>query len=348
MNTSDFDYDLPPELIAQEPLPVRSESRMLVLDRRTGAIQHRHITDLPQHLTQGDIMVVNDTRVIPARLFGHRPDTHGQVELLLVEELKQGKWESFYRASGHPRVGTRISLANGSLEGCVVSLGTEGRVVIRFTGDRPVLDVLEEEGSAPLPPYIKRPKGQNLSLKFDRDRYQTIYASVPGAVAAPTAGLHFTEQILAQLDQLGVRRTAVTLHVGPGTFKPVKSDHVEDHVMEPERFAVSDAATKQINAARRAGRRVAAVGSTSVRTLETVADEHSEVTASSGRSSLFIRPPYRFRVVDAILTNFHLPKSTLIMMVCAFAGRNAVLQAYKEAIAQRYRFYSYGDCMLIL
>jgi S-adenosylmethionine:tRNA ribosyltransferase-isomerase len=348
MNTSDFDYDLPPELIAQEPLPVRSESRMLVLDRRTGAIQHRHITDLPQHLTQGDIMVVNDTRVIPARLFGHRPDTHGQVELLLVEELKQGEWESFYRASGHPQVGTRISLANGSLEGCVVSLGTEGRVVIRFTGDRPVLDVLEEEGSAPLPPYIKRPKGQNLSLKFDRDRYQTIYASVPGAVAAPTAGLHFTEQILAQLDQRGVLRTAVTLHVGPGTFKPVKSDQVEDHVMEPERFTVSDAAAKQINAARRAGRRVAAVGSTSVRTLETVADEHSEVTASSGRSSLFIRPPYRFRVVDAILTNFHLPKSTLIMMVCAFAGRNAVLQAYKEAIAQRYRFYSYGDCMLIL
>jgi S-adenosylmethionine:tRNA ribosyltransferase-isomerase len=348
MNTSDFDYDLPPELIAQEPLPERSESRMLVLDRKTGAIQHRHISNVPQYLAKGDILVVNDTRVIPARIFGHRTDTHGQVELLLVEELKQGEWESFYRASGRPKVGMRISAANGRLEGCVVSLGHEGRVVIKFTGDRPVADVLEEEGLAPLPPYIKRPKGQNPSLKFDRDRYQTIYARVPGAVAAPTAGLHFTEQILGQLDQQGVQRTAITLHVGPGTFKPVKSDQVEDHVMEPERFAVSDGAAKQINTARREGRRVVAVGSTSVRTLETVADERGEITAGSGRSSLFIHPPYQFRIVDAILTNFHLPKSTLIMMMCAFAGRDAVLHAYREAIGQRYRFYSYGDCMLIL
>jgi S-adenosylmethionine:tRNA ribosyltransferase-isomerase len=348
MNTSDFDYDLPLELIAQEPPPERSESRMLVLDRQTGAIQHRHITDLPQCLTKGDILVVNDTRVIPARIFGHRADTHGQVELLLVEELKQGEWESLYRASGRPRVGMRISFGDGSLEGCVASLGDEGRVVIKFTGDRSVSDVLEEEGLAPLPPYIKRPKGQNPSSKSDRDRYQTIYARVPGAVAAPTAGLHFTEQILDQLDQRGVQRTAITLHVGPGTFKPVKTDQVEDHVMEPERFAVSADAAKKINAARRAGKRVVAVGSTSVRTLETVAVEAGEVTASSGRSSLFIRPSYEFKIVDAILTNFHLPKSTLIMMICAFAGRNAVLQAYNEAIAQRYRFYSYGDCMLIL
>jgi S-adenosylmethionine:tRNA ribosyltransferase-isomerase len=348
MRTSDFDYDLPADLIAQTPLPDRSQSRMMVVHRKSGEIQHRQVVDLPRFLKAGDLLVVNDTRVIPARLFGRKSDTGGRVELLLLEETHRDQWECLYRASSPPRAGTVVSLADGKLRGEIMSVGDQGRVGIKLTGERPVVDIVLEAGFPPLPPYIKRPVERTPLAELDRERYQTVYARNPGAIAAPTAGLHFTSELLTALEAQGIKRTAITLHVGPGTFKPVKTDLIEDHVMEPERYLMDEAAAKTINHARHAGERIVAVGSTTVRTLETIAAEHDPLIACSGRSSLFIRPPYDFRIVDVMLTNFHLPKSTLIMMISAFAGKELIFNAYDEAIRQKYRFYSYGDCMLIL
>ncbi len=346
MKTSDFFFDLPPELIAQEPLAERSASRMLVLDRETGGIEHRHVTDLPGYLRAGDLLVVNDTRVVPARVFGRRHDTGGRVELLLLETGGDAVWESYYRASRPPRAGLLLELGEGAIRGEVLEVLPGGRVRVRLQADGPLLDVLEEHGVPPLPPYIKRSAGDPRTAR-DRLRYQTVYASRPGAVAAPTAGLHFTPELFARLEEQGVRRAVVTLHVGPGTFKPVSCDDVRDHVMEDERYELDAETAAAVDAARARGGRVVAVGSTTVRTLETVAREHGGVVADEGRSDLFIYPPFEFRVVDVMLTNFHLPRSTLIMMVCALAGRERVLAAYEEAVRMRYRFYSYGDCMLI-
>ena len=350
MLTSDFEYELPPELIAQKPLPERTASRMMVIRRASGTIEHDRVSRLSNYLAEGDLLVLNNTRVVPARMFGRRQDTGGQVELLLLEELAEGVWESFYRASRRAKAGIRVQLANGRLEGEIAEVLEGGRILVHLSGDRPVLEVLGEFGVPPVPPYIKRPAGEEgASLtQLDRERYQTVYAAEPGAVAAPTAGLHFSTGMLRELERKGVRRAELTLHVGPGTFIPVKTEHPEEHVMEAERYEMRDDTANAINRARRTGRRVVAVGSTCVRTLEAMADDGGLIAPGAGRTALFIRPPYEFRAVDAVLTNFHLPRSTLIMMVAAFAGRDLVLRSYREVIAQKYRFYSYGDCMLIL
>lgn len=346
--TSSFDYELPPELIAQEALADRSSSRMMVIHRDSGVIEHALVSDLPAFLDDGDLLVLNDTKVIPARVFGHKKGSGGQVELLFVEEVGPRRWMALCRASRRPRIGSILILAEGKLEAEVVALGDEGLITVQFKAGADVLEVLAEEGITPLPPYIKRPATVSASDDRDRERYQTVYASSPGAVAAPTAGLHFTPALFAELADHGVDRTSITLHVGLGTFKPVKADRVEDHAMESERYIISQESVDAIQRVRQAGGRVVAVGSTSVRTLETVCAEHGALEACAGRSRLFIYPPYEFQVVGAMLTNFHLPMSTLIMMISAFAGRELILDAYRQAVAARYRFYSYGDCMLIL
>jgi S-adenosylmethionine:tRNA ribosyltransferase-isomerase len=346
MKTADFDFELPPELIAQHPAQRREQSRMLVVRRQEGTLEHRRFFDLPQYLNKGDLLVVNNTRVIPARLFGRKPGTGGKVEILLLEEVHPGTWDILLHAARRPKVGSLITLGEGQAVAVLLSDGAKGRATIKIESERPWLEVLEEIGIPPLPPYIKRPDASD--RKTDRERYQTVYAREPGAVAAPTAGLHFTDEIFQTLEKQGVGKAEVTLHVGLGTFRPVNTENVEDHRMEPERYTVSAGTAKRIEATKNAGGRVVAVGSTSVRTLESVAAEHGRVVACEGRSSLFIYPPYPFKMVDAMLTNFHLPKSTLIMMICALAGRDLILRAYEEAVREEYRFYSYGDCMLIL
>jgi S-adenosylmethionine:tRNA ribosyltransferase-isomerase len=347
--TADFDYVLPPDLIAQEPLEDRLAARMMVVDRVAGTLRHSHVRDLPRFLRADDLLVLNDTRVIPARIQGHKAGTGGQVELLLLEEGADGTWEALCGASRRPRVGGRLLFADGRLQAEVLAWGPGGRVTVRFQAGKPLLEVLDEVGIPPLPPYIKRPAAPPAAtLERDREFYQTVYARVPGAVAAPTAGLHLTEALLDQLGRQGVSRAFVTLHVGMGTFKPVLAESVRDHRMEEERFAVGPETVGAVDRARRAGGRVVAVGSTVVRTLETLAAPGRGVRAGSGRTGIFIHPPHEFQVVDAMLTNFHLPRSTLLMMVCALAGAPLVREAYAEAIRERYRFYSYGDCMLIV
>lgn len=354
MHTSDFDYTLPPELIAQEPLPEREASRMLVLDRNSDTIEHKHVRDLPGYLHEGDALILNDTRVIPARLFGHRTDTGGKVEVLLIEchadasHLETQTWEAFYRASRPARRGLRLSLGHGRIEAEIVDVLGEGKIQIRVRSRAPLLDVLQREGFAPVPPYIKRERERTARTDADLTRYQTVYAREPGAVAAPTAGLHFSNGLLNRLRRRNVATAAVTLHVGPGTFRPVKTERVEDHHMESERFRIGPDTAETIAETRRGGGRVVAVGSTCVRALETAALDDGSLRPMEGRTELFITPPFRFRIVDALLTNFHLPRSTLLMMVCAFGGTERVLAAYRLAVEKQYRFYSYGDCMLIL
>ena len=349
MNTADFNYHLPPELIAQQPLEKRSDARMLVLQRSDGSITHRNVRELPQLLRSGDILVVNDTRVIPARIFGRRADTGGRVEVLLVEQTGTNEWDAFYKASAPARQGQQALLADEHIRAEIIAVHGEGRVSLRLECSAPLPELLEIYGTPPLPPYIRRERGgKNTRRADDIIKYQTVYACNPGAVAAPTAGLHFTPQLLQELEAAGIMRTALTLHVGPGTFKPVKADRVEEHTMEAERYIVAAEAADAINRARADGGRVVAVGSTVVRTLETVYQRHGALVADSGKSDLFIHPPYQFKAVDIMLTNFHLPQSTLMMMICALAGREKVLAAYEEAVRLHYRFYSYGDCMLIL
>lgn len=350
MRTDEFDYILPPELIAQEPAPERTASRMLVLHRQTGAFEHRFIRDIGDYLRSGDVLVVNDTRVILARLVGRRAGRgSGKVELLLVEERAPGTWDAMYHTSHPPRSGDSFILAEGHIRGEVVARLDTGHLEVRLTCEGELQAALEKYGITPLPPYISRVFPMPESTRtLDRERYQTVYARVSGAVAAPTAGLHFDAQLLAELAAQGVARADVTLHVGPGTFRPVKVEQIETHVMEPERYEITPTAAAMIDHARAAGGRIVAVGTTSVRTLESVAGPDGRITAGQGRTALFIHPPYRFKIVDALLTNFHLPRSTLLMLVSAFAGFELIRRAYEEAIRQRYRFYSYGDCMLIL
>jgi S-adenosylmethionine:tRNA ribosyltransferase-isomerase len=334
--TSEFDYRLPPDRIATEPAP-RGQSRLLVLERR-GAQRHRRVDDLPEILRPGDLLVVNDTRVIPARLFGHRVATGGEIEILLTERVDATTWDALVRPGRRAKPGTRIGFEDG-LAAEVIEKDPGGRHRLRFS--EPVEPHLDRLGHVPLPPYIER-----ADTPEDRERYQTVYAASPGAVAAPTAGLHFSKELLTRLAAAGIETARVTLHVGPGTFKPVTVERIEDHRMESERYEIPEATAAAVDQARREGRRIVAVGTTVVRTLESAAKE-GKVAPGVGRTDLFITPGFRFQAVDLLLTNFHLPRSTLLMLVCAFAGRERVLAAYEEAIASGYRFYSYGDAMLI-
>jgi S-adenosylmethionine:tRNA ribosyltransferase-isomerase len=327
LKTADFDYPLPPELIAQQPLADRAASRLMVVQRATGTITHEEFRHLGRHLQPGDLLVLNDTKVIPARIWSQRPN----VELLLVEPLGGNRWSALVKPGHKARQGVKLEFTPW-LSALVEGEADIGGRILRFTGD--VEAYLEHHGAPPLPPYIDRP-----ATRADRDRYQTVFAQVPGAIAAPTAGLHFTPEMLAQFPH-----ACITLHVGIGTFRPVKVANVAEHKMHAERFTVSAEAIAAI----RQAKRVVAVGTTVVRTLESIAPalQHSSAPLS-GTTDIFIRPGHNFRVVDALLTNFHLPKSTLLMLVSAFAGRELVLRAYAEAVRERYRFFSYGDCMLI-
>jgi len=348
MRLEEFDYYLPPELIAQEPVEPRDASRLLVLDRRASTAGHHRFRELPRFLRKGDILVFNDTRVIPARLRVRRRDTGGQAELLLLrplsaEEGGRQAWEVLGRPARRLRQGTRLVCERGQLEAVVTESLPEGlrRVELGWDPEVSLAQVLELVGEVPLPPYIHRP------LR-DGERYQTVYARRPGSAAAPTAGLHFTPGLLEALRHAGVQLCYLTLHVGLGTFRPLRTEKVEEARLHPEFYRVDEQAADSINAARRQGGRVVAVGTTVVRTLETVAAPEGEVRAGEGWTDLFIYPGYRFRVVDALVTNFHLPRSSLLLLVCALGGTERVLSAYREAVRERYRFYSFGDAMLIL
>lgn len=339
MLKSDYFYQLPPELIAQEPLAERASSRLLSLVGMTGHIEDRRFADLPALLGRGDLLVFNNTRVIPARLFGEK-DTGGRIELLIERVLQDRRVLTQCRASKPPRAGQQLRLDGGVSARVVARQGEFYE--LEFEIGEPLLEVLERIGHIPLPPYINRPDAGD-----DRARYQTVFAQAPGAVAAPTAGLHFDAAMLARLDALGVERAFITLHVGAGTFQPLRVDDIAQHRMHSEWLEVSADAAAQVNAAKQAGRRVIAVGTTVVRALETAAADQ-RVQPFAGETDIFIYPGYRFRIVDALLTNFHLPESTLLMLVCAFAGTQHVLNAYRHAVAQRYRFFSYGDAMFVL
>ncbi len=364
MKTDLFDYELPRELIAAHPPARREDARLLVVDRATGGLSHRAITDLTTLLRPTDLLVVNDSRVMPARLHVRRVTTGALVELLLLERLRPtdtvawadtDTWRVMARPARKLKVGEDIELPAGGPRGRVLGEPTASERDIAFaTAD--ILPWLEKLGEIPLPPYIVQRRRETESneahaIRFDtaedRERYQTVYAAAPGSVAAPTAGLHFSNELLAKLEAMGVQRAAVTLHVGAGTFKPVETEDVSDHVMHSERFVISPETAAMVNAARAAGRRVVAVGTTAVRSLESAADDQGVVIFGEYETRLMITPGYSFKAVDALLTNFHLPKSTLLMLVSAFAGREHVLAAYHEAVKEKYRFFSYGDAMLI-
>lgn len=339
MKKSDFYYDLPEELIAQTPLERRDASRLMHLDRQTGAIEHRHFYELPQLLRSGDCLIMNDSRVLPARLLGCR-FTGGGVELVLLRDLGEGKWECLSRPGKKTRPGTELSFGDGELKATVVDVIEGGNRIVQFHYDGIFLEVLERLGKMPLPPYIK----EELA---NAERYQTVYSRELGSAAAPTAGLHFTNELLDELRAKGIRTGFVTLHVGLGTFRPVKEEEIEDHDMHSEFCMVPQETADLINETKKNGGRVVAVGTTSCRTLESFAREDGHMEAASGWTNIFIYPGYRFKCIDALVTNFHLPESTLIMLVSALAGREHVLNAYKTAVEEKYRFFSFGDAMLI-
>lgn len=341
MNVSDFYYDLPQELIAQDPLEDRASSRLLVLGREDGSIRHETFCDVTRYLDAGDCLVINNTRVIPARLFGEREGTGATIEVLLLKRKENDTWETLVKPGKKARTGTKISFGGGLLAGEVVDVTDDGNRLIRFVYEGIFEEILDRLGQMPLPPYITHPLA-------DKNRYQTVYAKYDGSAAAPTAGLHFTPELLEKIRGMGVRIAEVTLHVGLGTFRPVKVADVSDHHMHSEYFEVSAEAAALINETKRSGRRVVAVGTTSCRTLESAADADGFLTQKSGWTDIFIYPGYKFKVIDALITNFHLPESTLVMLVSALAGREHVLHAYEEAIRERYRFFSFGDAMMIL
>ena len=352
MRISDFDFELPEELIAQYPLERRDASRMLVVNRAEESWRDGSFAEFPSKLREGDTVVVNNTRVFPARLVGRREPTGGRVELLLVrrrEEFSGETWEVLAKPARRLEAGARMTFGDGRLSAETLSLTEEGAGrVVRFQADGDFAALLEEFGRMPLPPYIKRATEDLASAVEDRERYQTVYAAAPGAIAAPTAGLHFTPRVFDELHARGVRTAEVTLHVGYGTFAPVRADELSEHRVAAERFEIRAEAAEKINRTKQRGGRVVAVGTTTVRALESAVDEAGRVRPGHGETGLTITPGYRFRVVDAMLTNFHLPRSSLLVLVSAFAGRDLVLDAYRYAVAARYRFYSYGDCMLIV
>ena len=340
MKTSDFAYDLPEELIAQDPLSDRASSRLMILDKQTGEITHRIFHDITEYLKPGDCLVLNDTKVIPARLIGEREETGGKVEVLLLKRGEDNVWETLVKPGKKARPGTRLVFGGGLLRAEVVDIVEEGNRLIRFEYEGIFEEILDQLGQMPLPPYITH------KLE-DKNRYQTVYAKYEGSAAAPTAGLHFTTELLQQIEQMGVSIARVTLHVGLGTFRPVKVDDVEQHHMHSEFYMVEEDQAKLINDTKKQGGRVISVGTTSCRTLESATDENGILRAGSGWTEIFIYPGYRFKVMDALVTNFHLPQSTLIMLVSALAGREHVLHAYEEAVKERYRFFSFGDAMFV-
>lgn len=340
MNVKDYDYDLPEELIAQDPLEDRSSSRLMVLDRQTGDVEHRHFTDILEYLHPGDCLVINNTKVIPARLFGVKEDTQAKIEVLLLKRKENDIWETLVKPGKKAKPGTKLVFGDGLLTAEVVDVVEEGNRLIQFHYDGIFEEILDQLGQMPLPPYITH------QLK-DKNRYQTVYAKYDGSAAAPTAGLHFTKELLQKVKDMGVDIAEVTLHVGLGTFRPVKVENVLDHHMHLEFYMVSQEAADKINRAKESGHRVIAVGTTSTRTLEAAADENGRLHETSGWTEIFIYPGYQFKVIDALITNFHLPQSTLVMLVSALAGREHVLHAYEIAVKERYRFFSFGDAMLI-
>ena len=341
MDVKDFYFDLPQELIAQDPLEDRSSSRLLVLDKETGAVEHRVFRDIVSYLRKGDCLVINDTKVIPARLYGVKEGTQAKIEVLLLKRRADDVWEVLVKPGRKARPGAMIQFGEGLLTGKVIDVVEEGNRLIQFSYQGIFEEILDQLGQMPLPPYITH------QLK-DKNRYQTVYAKHEGSAAAPTAGLHFTEELLKQIEEKGVKIAHVTLHVGLGTFRPVKVDNVQDHHMHSEFYIVEEEEAKKINDTKKAGGRVICVGTTSCRTLESAAGEDGVLKAGSGWTDIFIYPGYRFKILDALITNFHLPESTLVMLVSALAGREHILHAYEEAIKERYRFFSFGDAMLIL
>ena len=340
MDVKDFDYELPEELIAQDPLEDRSSSRLMVLDRKTGDVEHRHFRDILDYLNPGDCLVINNTKVIPARLYGAKEDTQAKIEVLLLKRKENDVWETLVKPGKKAKPGTRIVFGDGLLVGEVIDVVEEGNRLIQFHYDGIFEEILDQLGQMPLPPYITH------QLQ-DKNRYQTVYAKYDGSAAAPTAGLHFTKELLSAVKEKGVDIAEVTLHVGLGTFRPVKVENVLDHHMHSEFYMVSAEAAEKINHAKESGHRVISVGTTSTRTLESAADESGRLKETSGWTEIFIYPGYQFKVIDALITNFHLPQSTLVMLVSALAGREHVLDAYKLAVQEKYRFFSFGDAMLI-
>ena len=339
MNKSDFDFYLPEELIAQTPLEKRDTSRLLHLDKQTGEIEHKHFYDIKQYLHEGDCLVLNDSRVLPARLIGARP-TGGTVELVLLKDLGDNRWECLSRPGRKTKPGQELVFGNGELTAVVEEVTLGGNRIVKFSYEGIFLEILERLGKMPLPPYIKE------ELQ-DSERYQTVYSKELGSAAAPTAGLHFTKELLAEIADMGVKICYVTLHVGLGTFRPVKADKIEDHEMHSEFCIVPEETAETVNAVKRAGGRVIAVGTTSCRTLESFTTEDGTLQATSGWTNIFIYPGYKFKCIDALITNFHLPESTLIMLVSALGGRENILNAYNTAVKERYRFFSFGDAMMI-
>jgi len=340
LKVSDFDYELPEELIAQTPLDKRDESRLLVYHRNTKAVEHCIFRNIEDFLLPGDCLVVNDTKVIPARLLGSREDTGGRMEFVLLSRENDDTWRVLVKPGRRAKIGSRFVFGDGLLKAEVLDKTEEGGRIVRFFFDGVFEEVLDQAGIMPLPPYIHE------ELK-DKNRYQTVYARHSGSAAAPTAGLHFTPELLKRLKEKGVNFAKVTLHVGLGTFRPVKVENIQEHIMHKEKFEVSREAAEVINEAKRSGKRIIAVGTTSLRTLESISDDNGMIHAGSGETGIFIYPGYRFKVVDALITNFHLPRSTLLMLVSAMTGREEILQVYQEAIARRYRFFSFGDAMFI-
>lgn len=340
MRVEDFNFDLPEELIAQHPLEKRDSSRLLVLDKKTGEINHKHFGDLPDFLKKGDVLVLNDTRVIPARLLGVKEDTEGKIEFLLLNRKKLDTYECLAKPGKRARKGAKFTFGEGLLKAEVLDVLENGNRIVKFSYEGVFEEILDRLGEMPLPPYIKE------KLE-DRERYQTVYSREEGSAAAPTAGLHFTKELLDKLQSMGVETAFLTLHVGLGTFRPVKVESVENHDMHDEFYSLDAKNAEIINTAKNEGRRIISVGTTSTRTLETIADEKGFVREASGYTKIFIYPGYQFKCVDCLITNFHLPESTLIMLVSALAGQENVMNAYRTAVKEKYRFFSFGDSMLI-
>lgn len=340
MNKSDFYYDLPEELIAQEPLKERSSSRLMVLDKYTGDIEHKHFYDIVDMLDEGDCLILNDTKVLPARLYGEKEDTHGAIEFLLLNKKSLNEWEVILRPGRRAKPGSRFVFGDGSLKAEILDVVNDGNRLVRFEYDGVFEEILDRLGEMPLPPYITK------KLE-DKDRYQTVYAKNPGSAAAPTAGLHFTPELLDKIRTKGIKIGWLTLHVGLGTFRPVKTDDILNHKMHSEFYVLPEETANLINETKSAGKRVVSVGTTATRVLETAGTDSKQLKASSGWTDIFIYPGKEFHVIDALITNFHLPESTLIMLVSALAGRENVLNAYKCAVEEKYRFFSFGDAMFI-
>lgn len=340
MKASDFDFYLPEELIAQHPLEKRDEARLMVLDKQSGNIEHKVFRDVLDYLEEGDCLVLNDTRVLPARLFGTKEGSGGKMEFLLLKRKEKDLWETLVKPGRRAQIGSRFLFGNGELKAQVVDIGEEGSRIVRFEYEGIFEEVLDRLGQMPLPPYIKE------KLE-DKEMYQTVYSREQGSAAAPTAGLHFTEKLLERIEEKGVKLAFLTLHVGLGTFRPMKAENISEHVMHSEYYSLSKESADIINSCKENGKRVIAVGTTSTRTLETIGGEDSRVREQSGWTDIFIYPGYKFKIVDALITNFHLPKSTLLMLVSALSSRDIILNAYETAVKEKYRFFSFGDAMII-